>query len=103
VEAALESVRHALAAEQAQRQSFSDVLCSTLEAEWIEAVLLSRQGRTAPARRAASRAKRSLSKLAGRIRDPKHRRVFIGAHPLHLAIDALRLDTRPGWTWFEEP
>lgn len=101
-EAALESVRRALAAEQGQRQSFSDVLGSALEAEWIEAVLLARLERTARARRAASRAKRSLSNLARRIRDPKHRRVFLDAHPLHRAIDASRLDPRPGWTWFQD-
>jgi tetratricopeptide (TPR) repeat protein len=97
--AALESVRRALDAEHGRRQFFSDVLGSALEAEWIEAVLSARLARTAAARRAAQRAQHSLSNLARRIRDPKHRRVFLEAHPLHHAIEATRLETKPGWTW----
>jgi tetratricopeptide (TPR) repeat protein len=102
LEAALHSARKALDIDQEQRQRFSDPFGTVLEAQWIEALELSRMGRVAQARRAAGRARQDLLRLAKQTGDEAAGKRFLEANPLHRAILEERFDTRPGWTWLSE-
>jgi hypothetical protein len=73
-----------------------------LEAQWIEALALSRMGRLAPAKRAAVRARQDLIRLSKQTGDEAAGKLFLEANPLHRAILDERFDTRPGWTWLSE-
>lgn len=82
-----------------EEMHFSDVLATSLESRWLEAILLGRLGREAAARRVANRTKALLQRLAKRVGGDGPRRVYLDAHPLHRAILAGAWDTPPGATW----
>jgi tetratricopeptide (TPR) repeat protein len=98
-DAALAAARRALDIEQERRIRFSDPFGTVLEAQWQEAISLSRLGRASAATRAAARARADLLKTAKHVGDERDVRVFLEANPLHRAILAQRMDCARGWTW----
>ena len=98
-DAALSAARRALDIEQERRLRFSDPFGTVLEAQWLEAISLSRLGRDAAAKHAAARARTELVKAAKQVGDESAARIFLQANPLHRAIMRERLDLQRGWTW----
>ncbi len=98
-EPALELVRGALDVGEDRRQRFSEPFGTALEAQWMEAILLGRLGRSVAARRAALLARRELIKTSKLVGDHPAVQIFFDNNPLHRAILARQLETRPGYTW----
>lgn len=77
---------------------FEDGFGSRVEAKWMVALLLARLGHRERAERAARAAKELLLKRAS-VLEGDDREGFLERHPLHAAIVAQVLTTRPGTTW----
>lgn len=99
-EAALAQARRALDVGEERRQHFSDPFGTVMEAQWMEAILLARLGRTTAAKRAAQRARQELLKTSKHTGDKAGVQLYLESNPLHRAIVGGRLDTQPGYTWF---
>jgi tetratricopeptide (TPR) repeat protein len=96
-----EAVREARAAVRARDRHtrFSDLFHTPIEARWILALALARDGRTGEAERQSKRAERELQQLAAMLSDPALRVPYLRRHPLHAAVLAGVLDLPTGWTW----
>ncbi|MEZ4221600.1 MAG: protein kinase [Polyangiaceae bacterium] len=77
----------------------ADVFSTHLEALWLEAIIQSRSGHRAAARRSVERARGLLDKLALRFSAGHERERFEQFHPLHRAVRAGQLDVPRGRVW----